>query len=739
MEYWEFLLQKEGDQSWLPLESSQVEILEGRYRVMAHTSQVEHPVTIRISQLLAEQMPPKRRVLKRRGQTNLTGLMVVMPFTWLKAGTWEIHCLDGLAEIAAIEPGAQAPGAAAQKGWHYAVQLQVLPQDADEVEAWFAEDWNAIAVPEDRPETPSSVEAEPSGPERRWLDESALETAFHAIDQALSEAVLVEEERAAQGLVFSTNYQIELAQSALMVKPGQPLMVVGRVKAVAPGAEDTSGTTAAEMASQGVDYPASAVAVPEGAIVALRLIDPQTSAAVVTLQQSLGHQAVPVSFGLPVTLPETLETRLLLGEVVLVVPTGAPPDVVAQVLAVQRFTVTVDLAALFDAIANQAETDEDYDIVFPVDPLGGYDESTSEGSNATPESLPPQAQLLQPPPRSMPTLLLPKSGLGPSLPPRIYEPSPEEIAGRRLDLPQMVKSKSQTGSALSSGEAEAAIAQDAVPQAQAPASAPPEPSPVTKRIGAIRLPSFVKPRKPDHPSPPATSDQPPPPSSPIDQEFRTLNLQERFWARLNSLAIERYQAATQRQEDLAAAGVVSPEDQLNPDPTQEQAPAPTAEEPLPFVEEVVIYEDLEVSPSSDAPPAAESTDPLGDVEVAEDILSPPTPILEVPEGELIAGEKVAVTLRVPYHPNRMYLKVWITDPQTRTLADEPRQITHLTPDGRGCLEGSIQLTVPLGCLEARFEAISVDMVTHQESYKVGVSRAVIPADISTPSLEDLDL
>ncbi|HEY9762602.1 MAG TPA: hypothetical protein V6D07_08760, partial [Trichocoleus sp.] len=121
------------------------------------------------------------------------------------------------------------------------------------------------------------------------------------------------------------------------------------------------------------------------------------------------------------------------------------------------------------------------------------------------------------------------------------------------------------------------------------------------------------------------------------------------------------------------------------------------------------------------------------------ILIPPTPLLELPEGELTAGERVSVTLRVPFHPNRLYLKIWITDPQTRTLADEPRQVTHLIPDGHGNLEGALQLTVPFGCLEAWFEAISVDMVTQQESYKAITSRSVIPEEVVSPGLDEFEL
>jgi hypothetical protein len=120
-------------------------------------------------------------------------------------------------------------------------------------------------------------------------------------------------------------------------------------------------------------------------------------------------------------------------------------------------------------------------------------------------------------------------------------------------------------------------------------------------------------------------------------------------------------------------------------------------------------------------------------------VAPPQPDLDLTASELTAGDTVLLTLRVPYHANRLYLKVWITDPQTRSLADEPRQITHLAPDGRGQLEGTIQLTVPMGCLEAWFEAISVDMVTQQESYKTTVIRAVNPPGIAPQPLDEFEL
>ncbi len=68
MKHWEFLIQREGDQTWLPLEAQQVEILEGRYRVVAHTDRIEIPMDIRVSQLITDELPPRKRVRKRTGK-----------------------------------------------------------------------------------------------------------------------------------------------------------------------------------------------------------------------------------------------------------------------------------------------------------------------------------------------------------------------------------------------------------------------------------------------------------------------------------------------------------------------------------------------------------------------------------------------------------------------------------------------------------------------------------------------
>lgn len=685
MDYWEFLLQKEGDQTWLPLEASQVEILEGRYRMMAHTSRSQQPIEIRISQLQTNTPTPRRRLLKRQAVTNDSGLLVVMPFTWLQAGSWDISC--------------RTEASLPDEDWHYAVQLLVLSQDSEEGEDWTRDDW---------PSPQSSVEFPAASVERTHprLSDEVLSAAFDAIDCALADALGDEETSTASGLNLSASHRIDLLQSAFVADQGETLTLTGTLQS---------------DAGEG--------SCPSGAL-ALRLYDPQSGKALATLQHPLEVQPLPVSFSIPVTLPEVLETRLLLGELALVGSEG----MAARVLAVQRFTVTVDLASLFDAIANQAESDQDLDVVFPPDVTGATEVTPSPDLPAS-ESPARATDLPKSPPRAVPTLLLPRGG--PSLPPKIYYPSPHEVSAHQPTLPLVTApAKPKVNPAAAGAKAEVPaeeVSGDANPP-EPTASAPAE----SKRLASLQLPPLRKPRPfvPVEPSSAAPDNAPAPePASPVDGDFRALNLQQRFWSRLNALAVDIQQATLHQRAEQAAAGVdVAPI--ADAEPSELSVEAFEAEE-MPFAGEVVIYED----DLADASPPAEAAAQLGKIPEAdaEDVISPPTPAIELPEGDLIAGSTIAITLRAPYHANRLYLKVWITDPQTRTLADEPRQITHLTPDGLGNLESTLPLRVPFGCLTAQFEAIAVDMVTQQESYKATESRTVLPGDTPPDALDEFEI
>ena len=676
MEYWEFLLQKEGDQSWLPLDAAQVEILEGRYRVMAHTSQTNTPVQIQISQRLnssQEQRSPlqggaaKRRTLRRHGETNSNGLMVVMPFTRLREGSWDIQCAS------ASPPDETAP---AQPAWCYAVQLQVVAQDSAQNSAddgdWFADDGSEGlgAIAAGRPSNPLASGSAPD------LD---LEAAAAAMDAFQAQLAAGLDEQA---------YGLTLPHTALLGSEGESLGLTAMVTGPAPGDGSRPSLT-----------------------LVVRLFDPQTAATVALAPAPLAVAVLPSTVTLTVAVPPRLSTRLLLGQVGLLAG--------AEVVALQQFTVTVDVASLFDAIANQAETNTDLDIIFPAEAADGAE------PEATPPSPSPDLKTWDiagraAPPREIPILTLPRGGA--ALPPKIYYPSPHEAAAHQPTLPPVGRPKPSPAPAPDAEAVPGPPADSARSNLNRGLSLPPisPPAQAADPLAALSSQPQATSQKLRGPAPQLISHE--------DMGFKDLKLQDRFWARLNQLAVDLQQEALDQR-------VQEPPE---PEPAEVDGAEIALPEFIPFAGEVVIYEDEDPALKTLAQAQSVAYE-APDVEAAAEPITPPMPILVLPEGELTAGEPVLVTLRVPFHPNRLYLKIWITDPQTRSLADEPRQVMNLLPNGQGQLEGNLQLTVPLGCLEARFEAISIDLVTQQESYKASVSRAITLPGLTSPGLDEFQL
>ncbi len=92
MENWEFLLQRKGDKSWLPLESPTVEILEGQYRLAARSDLANVPAAIAIAyRPIADvrHQPFQQKIVKR---ISHDGLLIVMPYTNFVPGLWQIDC-----------------------------------------------------------------------------------------------------------------------------------------------------------------------------------------------------------------------------------------------------------------------------------------------------------------------------------------------------------------------------------------------------------------------------------------------------------------------------------------------------------------------------------------------------------------------------------------------------------------------------------------------------------------------
>ncbi len=187
MSDWEFLLQKEGDQTWLPLESAGVEILEGRYRIVASTHIPNTEVQIRIVHYSTEETPPIKRVQKRSSLTHSQGLIAIIPFTSLKPGKWEFHC------------EAKSTTTSSAKPQQYIVHLEVLPIEYE--------------VSDYTPQLDSETPAQYEFPDLEYQQNTELITDENVLnfpsqlDTDLGE-IRIEENRE-KNLVDSTQYEVK--------------------------------------------------------------------------------------------------------------------------------------------------------------------------------------------------------------------------------------------------------------------------------------------------------------------------------------------------------------------------------------------------------------------------------------------------------------------------------------------------------------------------------------------------
>jgi hypothetical protein len=111
MEYWEFLIQREGDRGWRTIETGNLQLMEGKYRIVANSDLLNTQIQTRLTYQTSDQIP-QRRSQSRHQTTNPRGLLAVIPFTNLQSGIWQFVC-SGTTE--------------AQVAWQRILKLRVLP------------------------------------------------------------------------------------------------------------------------------------------------------------------------------------------------------------------------------------------------------------------------------------------------------------------------------------------------------------------------------------------------------------------------------------------------------------------------------------------------------------------------------------------------------------------------------------------------------------------------------------
>ncbi|MCL1470498.1 FimV family protein [Argonema antarcticum] len=690
MEYWEFLIQKEGDRTWQPLESPDVELQQGRYRILARSGRTDTEVDIRIIHQSTDEDPPKRRMQKRSRRTNSEGLMVLIPFTHLKPGIWELRCRPDLITDLMGD------------SWKHTLRLQVLPTLEDTPAQAAAEDGSAgvsLAELGDISESPVLPTESPI-PEAQSNPDIPPKTAAPEESNPWAPVLSPKPTNA-----NSHPLLLILKQQTYIARHGQPINLSGQV-ALPETSEDRTASPPPIFSGE----------------LRIRLRDPQNAKILADRQQLLSAQAIPFTFACDIEIPPNSKTHLVLGEITLYNATETPDDP-PLVLASKSFSITADLDDLLSAFAESVQQNE----------TDFFDPASAESGKGTTEddreeiSKTPLFRPLEP-------------SVGQSLPPLLHKPDPTKSASKRLDLPTFGNTSkfAPAANTETQAESESANLTAAESEVQSTESETEEVSPsITEQDStpeaATAAPEVAEPQTE------VTETQPDAEPSPEDIAFQSLKLEDRFWSRLNSLATDAELSAELNIDDI-----------LDTDNTQAELPAILSDRSTGTEADLTAYEIVVDDEPLEPLPQKATKSQTQDLSSNPDLLSSesatisqdegiPMPELEVPKGELIGGQPVRIRIKMPLRQPRLGVKLWVLDRQTRSILESPRWIGDFVPDPWGKLESMTQVTVPLGCLAIRFEAIGVEIHTQRESHKATIDRNVIPPDLPTFPLDDLDV
>ncbi|MGB3191551.1 MAG: hypothetical protein WBB43_19255 [Limnoraphis sp.] len=738
MKNWEFLLQKEGDTTWLPLETPDVEILEGRYRVVARSSYPNAKIEIRIVHHALEETPPVRRVQTRNTNTSAEGLMVVIPYTRLKPGIWELSCSPH--RSAALVNLSSDNGVKLRVLSNDSEPLEHLPtfdddlsSDSDEAvldENDYEDDSQTTVTaksiveivdernttpetqpPETQPEYTSieSIDDTDSTPnfEREPSDESS-DTDFAIAAEPSpepSEAVLLESDDPL--CVEVDDIQLTLEQDSFVAKLGQALLISGRVEAAT-----SSEPLNPEPTQYSIDQPH----------VEVYLRDPHNSNILLQVQQAIPQSILPISFACLIYIPFECQTRLILGEVVI----SSHGDQLTR----HSFSVATQVEHLLQALetdfSSPAEIDETTD---EPDEVELENRLHLIDPNASPE---PEPSVSKPNSRR-PTV--------PVVPANSQTSIDETTSSSSLELPSF-------GYFLS-GNSEQSVDSTASSSEKTPTTSPETADAEILTPTDETSPEIISSETDDEESEEVQLV----PVSPIDPAFQALRLENRFWSRLNSLAHDQDLSQWMKQAKPTPLPDTSfvqtrPDESPKPSvssPSAEAEPLfPSFDDDLESQEIVVDDESLETPPSSVAsrPPlrvldSRQSQSSMSESFSAISEDEPiPAPMLEVINPEIIAGRTVKVRVRMSENLPRIYVKIWVYDRQSRSIVDGPRWLTEFSPNGLDQIETTVNLEIAYGSLEVQFEAIAVEMQTQRESHKVIVERSVVPPAAPTLPLDE---
>ncbi|HLP90875.1 MAG TPA: hypothetical protein VK184_20115 [Nostocaceae cyanobacterium] len=773
MDNWQFLIQKQGDRSWHILESPNLTIQEGNYRILARSYLPNTDVEVRVTHFSIQPEAKQRRILKRMRRTNAEGLVAVVPFTYFKPGIWDLRCSGDLMTDIFGE------------SWQQNIQIQVIASDVDQrptdkldqeseleslpqnlIDSSFIltmGDESAVSLPGQNLLTAVETEEDkiinqPVSPV--WFKgETAEQILQNLIDLALPAAdTLLEETKVNKALPLPAPppLKFSLAQDTYIAEWGERLTISGRVDL--PQREKTPAEKFMGKTLSGLEL-----------VVELR--SPLESKVLNQVKQDLINQTLPIEFSTSIEIPAHCESKLILADIRLSGAIASSQPI--TLLASHAFTITADVTELLAITTTPASNLEAFTNVINKQPLSV--ELGLELFNIAKTSQIAQVYTWKPVPNKR-------------LPPRIHSQAWETDHGNSPQLPKLPQNQKQTTAngvveeAVKKSPSKTAIDLDKLVIKQQQPRKQKTALPYLKRLppkptseNSIQLPAIASTQKkvelPLNQPRPATE-----PSQTAVTEISSINLQIpelvhaetiiaspllRQWLESQgytiSEAIESEEASESIQEvtkeDEQEENIVEPIQELTNDNEQKAditepvqkltnddvEVSPEIEpqlgilaetQPNWFNQEVVIDDTvLELEPEVNTVLITENQEePTSNVPHVL-LESLPIPKLYLPDGELVAGTSIKVKVAVEEVAAPVVVKLWVEDYQTRALLDGPHLLTDLLPNPLGSWEGVIHLIVPFGCLEIRMEAIALNITTKQESHKVTIVKPVIPPDL----------
>ncbi len=781
MENWQFLIQKQGDHNWRTLESPNLNILADNYRVLARSYLNNMDVDVRVTYISTQEVPPKRRILKRSRRTNSEGLMAVIPFTHFKPGIWELRCSgDIMLEMLG-------------KSWQHTLLIQVSPPEPSPQSLTQLAEESDLASNAD---TQVSIVMNHGTPV--WFQGETTEQILqNLLDLALpQDEPLLDEETIenAPTLPPPLALNLSLDQDTYVARWGENFIIHGDVEV-----NEIENLEDERFSMNGVSQLRLEIA----------LRSPSESRILNHIDQPLTDQVLPFSFSTLIDIPLDCESKLLLADINLYGALANVGEVI--LLANHTFTITADVT---DLLALQT--------------------SLSDYRNSLPETNPPvkpkpsvkirlelfnvaktpnlaQFHILKPSPNQpLPPQIKPLISwqvLSPQLPNLPHNPTREintdsetdsltkTLAIHPIDLKKLViKPVNTIFPYLKRLKVKPVPGKTANDQLNVEKLATLQKSPQLPTI--VTLPAKI-PELPVDNLP--QSDQ-----SMIDdtsyaeliaeivagvtksEELDLVDSQENSViiqseeldlvdTQENSSLLQQWidsqgylltEAVFQESSDndlgeetqtVDVEVLLSREKEIQEDPIADNIPLEINKpetvnilNPIPtqpgWLSQEIVIDDLvmerDADSWSDEAIADHHYSPLPENETAADFSgvmmeSLPTPQLYLSEGELVAGTSVMVRVKLPEVSSSVVVKLWVEDYQTRSLLDRPHILPDLRSNAWGEGETAIYLKIPFGCLEIRLSAIALHQTTQQESDKFTIIKTVIPPNLPTIEMDEM--